>query len=90
MIDWHSLLRHRTRAIEDGSTRSRGPTERRSRRSSPTALRTLTGGGALALDGEPGWWERPERLLSRKALLADARCRASRRRPPVRRDQAYA
>ncbi len=70
MIDWHSLLRHRTRAIEDGIYTFAGPNGTPQPTLVADALRTLTSGGTLALDGEPGWWERPERLLSRDALLA--------------------
>lgn len=70
MIDWHSLLRRRARAIEDGIYTFAGPNGTPQPTLVADAVRTLCAGGTLALDGEPGWWERPERLLSLAELVA--------------------
>ncbi len=72
MIDWHSLLRRRARAIEDGIYTFAGPngmpqpwTARRRRAADAHGRWTN-----LADDGVRGWWERDERLLSLDALVA--------------------
>jgi len=70
MIDWHSLLRSRARAIEDGIYTFAGPNGTPQPTLVADALRTLTAGGTLADDGTLGWWERDERLLSLDALVA--------------------
>jgi dTDP-4-dehydrorhamnose reductase len=70
MIDWHSLLRRRTRSIEDGIYTFAGPNGVPQPTLVADALRTLASGGELVVDGVPGWWERPERLLALDALLA--------------------
>jgi dTDP-4-dehydrorhamnose reductase len=70
MIDWHSLLRRRTRVIEDGIYTFAGPNGTPQPTLVADAVRTLCAGGTLPVDGEPGWWERPERLLGRDELLA--------------------
>jgi hypothetical protein len=70
MIDWHSLLRGRLRAIEDGIYTFAGPNGTPEPTLVADALRTLAGGGTLGDGGAPGWWERPERLLALDALLA--------------------
>jgi dTDP-4-dehydrorhamnose reductase len=70
MIDWHSLLRRRTRAIEDGIYTFAGPNGTPEPTLVADAVRTLASGGALVDDGVSGWWERPERLLALDALLA--------------------
>ena len=70
MIDWHSLLRRRARAIEDGIYTFAGPNGTPQPTLVADAVRTLCAGGTLTIGGEPGWWERPERLLPLDELIA--------------------
>jgi dTDP-4-dehydrorhamnose reductase len=70
MVDWHSLLRTRARVIEDGIYTFAGPNGTPEPTLLADALRVVTGGGTLADTGVRGWWERPERLRHRDALIA--------------------
>lgn len=69
MVDWHSLLRRRERAIEDGIYTFAWPNGTPQPTAVAAALRDLAAGRAPA-DGTSGWWERPERLRAPEDLLA--------------------
>ena len=70
MIDWHSLLRTRSRVIEDGIYTFAGPNGTPEPTAVADALRVVTGGGDIDDRGVRGWWERPERVRDVEALVA--------------------
>jgi dTDP-4-dehydrorhamnose reductase len=70
MIDWHSLLRRRARAIEDGVYTFAGPNGTPEPTAVVDALRALAATGTIDDGGVRGWWERDDRLLSLEALVA--------------------
>ena len=71
MVDWHSLLRTRSRVIEDGVYTFAGPNGTPEPTAVADALRTYAATGAID-GGVRGWWERPERLRDLGALVAMA------------------
>jgi dTDP-4-dehydrorhamnose reductase len=70
MIDWHSLLRTRARVIEDGIYTFAGPNGTPEPTAVADALREFAATGVIDDRGVRGWWERPERLRDRAALIA--------------------
>ncbi len=70
MIDWHSLLRTRARVIEDGIYTFAGANGTPEPTAVARALQTYARTGAIDDGGVRGWWERPERLRDRDALIA--------------------
>jgi dTDP-4-dehydrorhamnose reductase len=70
MVDWHSLLRARAGAAEDGIYTFAGPMGTPQPTSVSAAVQALTRGETLADDGVRGWWERDERLRSVAELVA--------------------
>ena len=70
MIDWHSLLRTRSRVIEDGIYTFAGPNGTPEPTAVADALRAVTAGGTIDDGGVRGWWERPERVRGVDVLVA--------------------
>jgi dTDP-4-dehydrorhamnose reductase len=70
MVDWHSLLRVRGGAAEDGIYTFAGPHGVPQPTPVTDAVRALARGERLADDGVPGWWERPSRLRTTAQLAA--------------------
>ena len=70
MIDWHSLLRARTRVAEDGIYTFAGPNGTPQPTAVADALRELAAGGDISDGGVQGWWERPDRFLPLEELIA--------------------
>lgn len=70
MVDWHSLLRARAGATEDGIYTFAGSHGTPQPTLVTAAVRALARGERLALNGPAGWWERPARLRTTQQLAA--------------------
>ena len=70
MVDWHSLLRERSQAAEDGIYTFAGPTGIPQPTRVAAAVRTLVRGERIDDDDVTGWWERPTRLRTPGQLAA--------------------
>lgn len=69
MIDWHSLLRERTRTIEDGVYTFAGPSGTPRPTAVSVALAAYARGERPSAPAERGWWERSDRFRTRDELL---------------------
>jgi dTDP-4-dehydrorhamnose reductase len=72
MSDWHSLLRARGGAVEDGIYTFAGPRGVPQPTALTEAVRALARGGRIDDGGVRGWWEREGRLRSPAQLSAMA------------------
>jgi dTDP-4-dehydrorhamnose reductase len=70
MVDWHSLLRRRDGASEDGIYTFAGRTGVPQPTALADAVRMLARGERIDERGVRGWWERDDRLRSPAELLA--------------------
>lgn len=70
MVDWHSLLRYRSRIVEDGIYTFAGPNGTPQPTLLADAVRELVRSGGVDDRGVRGWWERDERLLPGETLVA--------------------
>ncbi len=70
MIDWHSLLRARAGAAEDGIYTFAGPGGTPQPTALAAAVRALARGERIDDGGVRGWWERAERLRTPAQLAA--------------------
>ena len=70
MVDWHSLLRTRAGASEDGIYTFAGPTGVPQPTALAGAVRALARGGRIDDRGVRGWWERAARLRTPAELIA--------------------
>jgi dTDP-4-dehydrorhamnose reductase len=70
MVDWHSLLRERTRAVEDGIYTFAGPHGVPQPTALTAAVSGLARGERIDDRGVHGWWERAARLRTPAELRA--------------------
>ena len=70
MVDWHSLLRARTRVAEDGIYTFAGPNGTPQPTAVAGALKELVATGRIDDGGVRGWWERADRALPLHELIA--------------------
>ncbi len=70
MLDWHSLLRGRDAAVEDGIYTFAGPDGQPQPTALTAAVIALARGQRPLDTGVRGWWERPERLRTPAQLEA--------------------
>ncbi len=70
MVDWHSLLRERAGAVEDGIYAFAGPTGLPQPTAVAAAVRALARGARIDDRCAAGWWERESRLRTPAQLTA--------------------
>jgi dTDP-4-dehydrorhamnose reductase len=70
MVDWHSLLRRRDGATEDGIYTFAGPDGTPQPTAVADAVRVLAAGGHIDDGGVRGWWERADRVRPLDELVA--------------------
>jgi dTDP-4-dehydrorhamnose reductase len=72
MVDWHSLLRQRHAATEDGIYTFAGASGEPQPTALTAAVAALARGERIDDRGVRGWWERDERFQTRAELIAAA------------------